>query len=94
MRSNSSNFFYVIEYDDVSFSEGVFAKETLTIATIYILTSCVGCGQNNIGVSSFASLLGLGHSQLSFQNKLLKDITTNSGVFQIIFAIISHLPLI
>ncbi|CAI9093887.1 OLC1v1029479C1 [Oldenlandia corymbosa var. corymbosa] len=57
---------YTIRYGDQSFSQGFFAKETLSLATDVFPGFLFGCGQNNQGLfGKTDGLLGLGKSQVS-----------------------------
>ncbi|TYJ32856.1 hypothetical protein E1A91_A05G065000v1 [Gossypium mustelinum] len=70
-RCSSSACVYGIQYGDMSFSIGFFAKETLTLTSSDVFKDFLfGCGQNNQGLfGRAAGLIGLGRDKLSLPSQ-------------------------
>ncbi|XP_056174643.1 aspartyl protease family protein At5g10770-like [Syzygium oleosum] len=64
---SGSTCFYGATYGDKSFSDGLFATETLTLTPTDVITNFkFGCGENNQGTfNRFAGLLGLARDPIS-----------------------------
>lgn len=70
-RCSSSACVYGIQYGDMSFSIGFFARETLTLTSSDVFKDFLfGCGHNNQGLfRGAAGLIGLGRDKLSLPSQ-------------------------